>query len=92
MFDLILAIVQVVFLVVVVLAIPWIKKNVPSMVTVILVNVAETLFSYANAGPDKFAWVDKLLQQLLPKLTALEREQLIEDIVTKMNAIGEALK
>jgi hypothetical protein len=88
-FNMIMALIVVFFTVASMVLIPWLKKKGWWMATLFAVNIAEQIFNYAKAGPDRFAWVDKLLQQLIPKLTALEREMLIEELVDRMNGLKE---
>lgn len=67
--------------------VPWLKGKGLWAVTLFAVNIAEQLFDYTYAGKDKFAWVDDILKQIAPKLTDLEREMLIEELVDRMNEI-----
>lgn len=89
-FNLIMAFIVVVFTLASIVAIPWLKKKGWWVATLFAVNIAEQIFNYAKAGHKKYVWVDKLLQQLIPKLTALEREKLIEELVERMNALKGA--
>ena len=89
-FNLLMCFIVVLFTVIAMVVIPWLKKKGFWMATLFAVNIAEQIFNYAKAGPEKYVWVDKLLQQLIPKLTALERETLIEEIVKRMNKLKEA--
>lgn len=86
-FNLIMCLVVVLFTVASIVLVPYLKQKGWWMATLFAVNIAEQIFNYAKAGQDKFAWVDKLLQQLIPKLTALEREALIEELVSRLNSL-----
>jgi hypothetical protein len=89
-FNLVMTLIAVIFTVGAMVLVPWLKKKGWWVATLFAVNIAEQIFDYAKAGPEKFVWVDKLLQQLLPKLSALEREMLIEDLVERLNKLKEA--
>lgn len=86
-FNVLMCIVVVVFTILTMIGVPFLKKKGWWMATLFAVNIAEQLFDYAYAGAEKFVWVDKLLQQLIPKLTALERKQLIEELVDRLNSL-----
>lgn len=88
-FNLIMCLIVVLFTIATMVLVPWLKNKGVWTAALFAVNIAEQIFNYAKAGKDKYAWVDKLLQQLIPKLTALERETIIEELVARLNNLKE---
>lgn len=89
-FNLLMTLIVVTFTVLTMALVPWLKKKGWWMATLFAVNIAEQVFNYAGAGAEKFVWVDRLLQQLIPKLTETQREMLIEELVKRLNQFKEA--
>lgn len=72
------------------LIVPFLKQKGLWAITLIAVNLIEGICDFLSLqkyGDKKFAWVDALLKQVSPKLTQEEREKLIEQIVSSMNAL-----
>lgn len=88
-FNLLMALIAVAFVLLIQLAIPFLKSKGLWLVTLFAVNIAEQIFNYAKAGEEKYKWVDSLLKQFMPKLTIIERNMVIEELVKWMKKVKE---
>lgn len=86
-FNLVMCFIVVIFTVIGMIVMPWLKRKGLWVATLFAVNMAEQMFNYVKAGAEKYVWVDNTLKMLLPKLTDEERKQIIEEVVNLLNSL-----
>jgi hypothetical protein len=92
-FNMIMALIVVVFTVVSMVLVPWLKKQKLWIGALFAVNIIEQICAFLELqgyGVKKYAFVRKVLIMLNPKLSEQQIEIIIETLVEKMNALKGA--
>lgn len=90
-YEVLMCLVAVVFVVLSMLAVPWLKKQGLWTATLFAVNIIEQVCNFLELqgyGEKKYEFVRKVLLMLCPSLTDAEIDIFIETIVDKMHELG----
>ena len=90
-YEALMCLVAVVFVVLSMLVVPWLKKQGLWTATLFAVNIIEQVCNFLELqgyGPKKYEFVRKVLLMICPSLTDEEIETFIETMVKKMHELG----
>lgn len=89
-YEIIIALITFIFIVLTVVLVPYLKRKGIWAIALFAVNIVEQVCDFIylrGAGPEKYAFVKRILKMASPKLTDEQIDDIIETLVTEMNAL-----
>lgn len=89
-YEMILAFITFMFVVLTVALVPYLKRKGIWAIALFAVNIVEQICDFLlfkGAGPEKYAFVKRVLNMISPKLTDEQIDDIIETLVAEMNAL-----